>query len=171
MLRAFLAASAALTLLAAPALAADPITATARLATPDGGEAGTVQLTTLPTGTLVQADLRGLPAGPHAFHVHETGSCEGDFKSAGGHFAPEDNAHGFRNAGGPHTGDFPNIHVPEGGTLTVEYFNDRLVLAERLFDDDGAAIVIHQKADDYDSQPAGDAGDRIACGVIEKTGG
>lgn len=153
------------------AQAAGGPTATAVLKTQDGSSAGTVTLSPLPEGSLVEADLTGLPAGSHAFHVHETGDCSGDFKAAGGHYAPDGNDHGLRRAGGPHAGDFPNIHVPEDGTLTVDYVNDRLALDEHLFDDDGAAIVIHAGADDYKSQPAGDAGSRIACGVIEPQDG
>jgi superoxide dismutase, Cu-Zn family len=145
--------------------------ATANLQNQQGEDVGTVELRQMPTGVHIIARLTNLPAGEHGFHIHETGVCEGDFTSAGGHFNPDGSEHGFLVEGGPHAGDLPNIHVPESGELTVEYVNDRVSLEEgaegTLFDDDGSAIVIHSDPDDYQSQPAGDAGARIACGVIE----
>ncbi len=133
-----------------------------------GAVVGEVDFTETPTGLLVTAHLVGLPAGTHAFHLHAKGHCEGDFKSAGGHFNPDGAAHGFLSTEGPHAGDMPNIHVPAGGSLTVEVFlPERLLVGQGgLMDDDGAALVIHEGADDYRSQPAGAAGKRIACGVI-----
>lgn len=153
-----------------PATAAEHAPAVATLKDRDGNTVGTVSLRETPKGVLLTADLDGLPEGTHAFHVHETGTCEGDFKSAGGHFAPDGKAHGFLSADGPHAGDFPNIEVPASRSLTVSYYSDRLSLGDALFDDDGAAIVVHQGADDYTSQPAGDAGERIACGVLGMRG-
>ncbi len=133
-----------------------------------GAVVGEVDFTETPTGLLVAAHLVGLPAGTHAFHLHAKGRCEGDFKSAGGHFNPDGAQHGFLSAEGPHAGDMPNIHVPAGGSLTVEVFlPERLLVGQGgLLDDDGAALVIHEGADDYRSQPAGAAGQRIACGAI-----
>ena len=133
-----------------------------------GAVVGEVDFTETPTGLLVAARLVGLPAGTHAFHLHARGRCEGDFKSAGGHFNPDGTRHGFLSAEGPHAGDMPNIHVPASGSLTVEVFlPERLLVGQGgLMDDDGAALVIHEGADDYRSQPAGAAGKRIACGVI-----
>jgi superoxide dismutase, Cu-Zn family len=153
--------------LAAPAFAAD--TATAILKDPDGKEVGKVTLTAVPTGVLLDADLTALPPGDHAFHIHEFGKCEApDFKSAGGHFNPEEDEHGLMNKAGPHSGDMPNIHVPENGKLHIEVLNQMVNLSQGLLDADGSAIVIHEGPDDYTSDPAGDAGPRIACGVIEK---
>lgn len=153
--------------LAAPAFAAD--TATAILKDPDGKDVGKVTLTAVPTGVLLDADLTALPPGDHAFHIHEFGKCEApDFKSAGGHFNPEEDEHGLMNKAGPHSGDMPNIHVPENGKLHIEVLNQMVNLSQGLLDADGSAIVIHQGPDDYTSDPAGDAGPRIACGVIEK---
>jgi Cu-Zn family superoxide dismutase len=153
--------------LAAPAFAAD--TATAILKDPDGKEVGKVTLTAVPTGVLLDADLTALPPGDHAFHIHEFGKCETpDFKSAGGHFNPEEDEHGLMNKAGPHSGDMPNIHVPENGKLHIEVLNQMVNLSQGLLDADGSAIVIHEGPDDYTSDPAGDAGPRIACGVIEK---
>lgn len=147
-------------------------TATANLRGPDGADLGTVEFQKTPNGaTLLTAQLKGLPPGTHAFHIHETGACEPDFKAAGGHYSPNGHEHGFLVAAGPHAGDMPNLHVPESGELTVEVFNMRVSMDETaeatLFDEDGSAVIIHAGADDYTSQPAGDAGDRIACGVIE----
>jgi len=151
----------------APAFAADQ--ATAVLKDPDGKEVGKVSLTAVPTGVLLDADLTALPPGDHAFHIHETGKCEApDFKSAGGHFNPEEDKHGLMNPAGPHAGDMPNIHVPESGKLHIEVLNQMVHMSRGLFDEDGSAIVIHQGPDDYVSDPAGDAGSRIACGVITK---
>ncbi len=133
----------------------------------DGEPVGSVTFFALPHGTLLHARLTGMPVGAHAFHVHETGICEPPFDSAGGHYDPDDAAHGFVAEDGYHAGDFPNIHVPATGRLEVEFFSTALVLDERLFDEDGASVVIHAEPDDYVSQPAGDAGPRIACGVIE----
>jgi len=150
-----------------PSLAADR--ASAVLMDPDGKEVGKVTFIAVPTGILIDADLTGLPPGDHAFHIHAVGKCEApDFKSAGGHFNLEEDEHGLMNEAGPHAGDMPNIHVPETGKLRIEVLNQMVFLREGLFDDDGSAIVIHEGPDDYASDPAGDAGARIACGVIVK---
>ena len=169
--------TAALSLAAAslltPALAQDMPSATASLVGVDGTDHGTVTFQQTPNGVLLTADLTGVPAGAHGFHVHETGLCEpGDeFQSAGGHFTGVSDTHGVLVEGGPHSGDMPNIHVPESGDLMIEVLNTRISLMEDgegyLMDDDGSAIMIHSGADDYESQPSGDAGSRVACGVIE----
>ncbi|MEZ5829319.1 MAG: superoxide dismutase family protein, partial [Hyphomicrobiales bacterium] len=143
--------------------------ATAVLKDPDGNQVGTVTLFEAPSGVLLDVDLTAVPSGDHAFHIHETGKCEApDFKSAGGHFNPEEDKHGLLNKAGPHAGDMPNIHVPETGKLMIEILNQRIDLNDGLLDDDGSAIVIHEGPDDYVTDPAGDAGPRIACGVITK---
>ena len=153
--------------LAAPAFAADQASAT--LLDPEGKEVGKVILTAVPTGVLLAANLTALPPGDHAFHIHGVGKCEApDFKSAGGHFNPEEDEHGLMNGTGPHAGDMPNIHVPESGQLKIEVLNQMVNLKQGLLDQDGSAIVIHQGPDDYVSDPAGDAGPRIACGVITR---
>jgi len=152
---------------AAPAQAAGK--ASAILKDADGKEVGTATLTDTPGGVLINLDLTSVPAGDHAFHIHAAGKCEPpDFKSAGGHFNPDETEHGLENAEGPHAGDMPNIHVPADGKLNVEVLNVDVSLSDdsALLDDDGAALVIHAGPDDYRSDPAGDAGARIACGVI-----
>ena len=141
--------------------------ASATLSLGDGGGGGTASLTETASGVvLFKADLTGLPEGIHAIHIHETGTCEApDFKSAGGHLAGG-KEHGILSAGGPHPGDIPNITASADGTATLEFFMTGISMAD-VMDNDGSAVVVHAAADDYTSQPAGDAGDRISCGVIE----
>jgi len=143
--------------------------ASATLTNRDGETVGTVTLQETANGVLLRAEFDGLPPGTHGFHIHETGLCTPDFSAAGGHFAGGGESHGFIVATGPHAGDLPNIHVPESGRLTVEMFNDRITLDAgqgAIREGDGSAIIVHAGADDYESQPSGDAGERIACGVI-----
>jgi len=161
----WLAAPLAAAILTAPAFAADQ--ASAVLKDAQGNEVGKATLTAVPSGVLITLDLTAVLAGDHAFHIHAIGTCEPpDFKSAGGHFNPEEDQHGLLNPAGPHAGDMPNIHVPDIGTLTVEVLNPMVSLKDGLLDDDGSALVIHAGTDDYKTDPAGNAGDRIACGVI-----
>jgi Cu-Zn family superoxide dismutase len=155
-------------LMAASAYAAD--TASAVLKDKNGKEVGTVALTQTPSGVLMRLELTAVPPGDHAFHVHAIGKCEPpDFKFAGGHYNPDQTKHGLMNPEGPHAGDMPNLHVPAGGMLTVEILNPMVSLSADpapLFDQDGSALIIHAGADDYQTDPAGNAGDRIACGVV-----
>ncbi len=141
-------------------------TASAAMVDANGDSVGSVTLRATPHGTLLHAMLENLPAGAHAFHVHDVGICEPPFASSGGHFNPGGKKHGFDSAEGMHAGDMPNIHVPDSGALEIEVLNTLLKLDATLFDADGAAIVIHEGPDDYVSDPAGAAGPRIACGVI-----
>lgn len=140
---------------------------------PDDNAIGTGTLIETPHGLLIQAKLTGLPPGPHGFHIHEVGTCDGgdNFKSAGGHYAPNANKHGYMSDNGPHAGDLPNQTVAADGSMLVEVFAPDLRLTEgeaAVLDSDGSAIVIHATADDYRSQPSGASGDRLACGVIEQ---
>lgn len=166
------AALAAVAIAAAPAAAQVEQTVLATFVGVDGEELGTANLTETPNGVLISTDVRGLPEGVHAFHIHETGECDPatGFESAGGHYAPEGNEHGYLNEGGPHAGDMPNQTVHSGGVMQTDVFNPRVSLASdapnTLLDDDGSALVIHAGADDYVSNPAGDAGERIACAAI-----
>jgi superoxide dismutase, Cu-Zn family len=163
----WLAASLGAALLAVPALAADK--ASAVLKDAQGTEVGKATLTTTPSGVLIGLDLTALPAGDHAFHIHAVGKCEPPkFESAGPHFNPDSTKHGLMNPEGPHAGDMPNLHVPDSGKLYVEVLNPTVTLSAEsaLLDADGSAIVVHAGADDYRTDPAGNAGDRIACGVI-----
>jgi Cu-Zn family superoxide dismutase len=157
------------------ALALVPATAradaSATLRDTSGQKVGAVQLRETPRGVLLHIGLDGLPPGKHAFHVHERGRCEGPFDSAGGHFEPKGRAHGYLNPKGSHAGDLPNVVVSADGKADVEVVSAELRLASgpgELFDDDGAAVIVHAGPDDYATDPAGNAGGRIACGVLER---
>src|SRR5262245_14753170 len=155
--------------IASPALAVDKASAVPK--DKNGKEVGKVELTDTPSGVLMRLTLDGIPPGDHAIHVHAVGKCEPpDFKSAGPHFNPDETKHGLTNAEGPHAGDMPNLHMPDSGMLTVEVLNEMVTLnAEPALldlDKDGSALVVHAAADDYQTDPAGNAGDRIACGVV-----
>lgn len=149
--------------------ASDPKTfAMAVLSGTDGAEIGSVSLIENVEGASIEVTATGL-SGSHGFHIHQTGDCSAeDFTSAGGHLNPQDKEHGSQNPAGKHLGDMPNLESDENGTATaslqLEY--DVALLKAWVFDDDGAAIVIHAGPDDYQSDPAGDAGPRIACGVL-----
>lgn len=155
-------------LIGGPALAAGP-DAMAELTTSEGQPAGHVEIRQARDGTIFHAELQGLPAGWHSFHVHEAGSCKDGFKAAGGHYAPAGHGHGLMAEGGAHAGDLPNIHVHQDGTARAEFHSARLNVTggeAPLMDEDGSAIVIHAQPDSYGSEAG--AGARIACGVIAK---
>jgi Cu-Zn family superoxide dismutase len=122
------------------------------------------------SGVLIKVELQNVPPGTHAFHIHTTGKCDPpDFMTAGGHFNPGGMKHGLVAAGGPHAGDMPNVSVPADGKLSFEVLDTNVTLAagqKSLLDADGSALVLHAMGDDYASDPAGNAGGRIACGVI-----
>ncbi len=136
----------------------------AEIKTAEGESVGMATATATPSGLmLITLELTGLPQGIHGAHIHETGTCTPpDFDSAGGHLSG-DKDHGVMSANGPHPGDLPNIHVPESGALTVEYFVAGLT-TEMMADDDGSAIILHAHPDDYVGQPTGHAGARLGCG-------
>lgn len=157
---------------AAMALAAQaPETARAELKNAEGQVVGQATVTDAPQGVLIHVTLTGVPEGTHAFHVHAVGKCEPPFTTAGGHFNPASKQHGIENPAGMHAGDLPNIEVPATGHLTFDVFDRDVTIKagpNSLFDADGSSIVIHQGKDDYKSDPAGNAGARIACGVVTK---
>ena len=146
-------------------------TATAAMKGADGKEVGSVNLTQTSQGVLINVSVKGLPPGEHAFHVHAVGKCEPPFTSAGGHFNPASKKHGMLSPDGQHAGDMPNLHIPQSGELTVEVLNVNITLEKgkpnSVFDTDGSAVVIHAGSDDYKTDPTGEAGGRIACGVIQ----
>ena len=152
------------------AMPASAQTAKAVLKDQKGVDVGTVDLTQTPAGVMLKLSLKGVPAGERAFHIHGVGKCEAPFASAGGHFNPGGHKHGLL-VGQGHAGDMPNLHVPAGGVLEVEILNAAVTLEKgkpnSLFQDGGTSIVIHAGKDDYKSDPAGNAGDRIACGIIQ----
>ncbi len=167
----------AATALAGPAAAVSPSEPAdafwARMHDTDGNRVGTVTLEATTTGTvLLNASFEGLPEGSHGFHIHETGACSPDFEAAGGHFAPRGHSHGILEGEGRHAGDLPNVTVPASGNTHVQFFVEGVSLVKGeegyLLDADGSAFIVHAGPDDYESQPAGDAGGRIACGVIER---
>ncbi len=147
------------------------ITASAEILDTAGRSLGMVNLAQGPQGVLVTADLSGLPPGGHAFHIHSVGSCSPDFSAAGGHFAPNDESHGFMYSTDMHAGDLPNIYVNADGAARADTFTDDITLASddnrSLFDSDGSAIIVHEKPDDY-GEDSSVAGSRIACGVIQR---
>ena len=158
------------TLGVAASLPAHAQTAKAALKDAGGKDVGTVQLIQTPHGVLLKMALKGVAPGEHAFHIHAVGKCEPPFTSAGGHFNPANKKHGMEAKEGSHAGDMPNLYVPANGQLTVDVANHMVTLAKEqpnsVFDADGSAIIIHAGADDYKTDPTGNAGDRIACGVI-----
>jgi Cu-Zn family superoxide dismutase len=146
-------------------------TASAPLKDAQGKEVGSANLTQTPRGVLINLSVKGLPPGEHALHVHAVGKCEPPFTSAGGHFNPDHKKHGLMANEGAHAGDMPNLHIPQNGDLTVEVLNATVTLEKgkpnSLLDSDGSALVIHAGTDDYKTDPTGDAGGRIACGVVQ----
>jgi Cu-Zn family superoxide dismutase len=145
-------------------------TAIANFIGKDGKETGRALLTAGKNGVLMEVEVTGLPAGTWVgFHVHETGKCDAahDHKSAGAHFNPGETEHGFLAANGPHAGDMPNQYVGADGMLRAQVFNSMVKLDDTKTGIRGRALMIHAKADDNRSQPAGDAGDRLACAVIQ----
>jgi superoxide dismutase, Cu-Zn family len=136
----------------------------------EGETIGTASLRATKDGVRLTINVNGLPEGLHAVHVHSMGKCEGPaFTSAGPHFNPMNKKHGLENPAGPHAGDLPDMYVEKNGAGRYEVLMDRITLGSgetSIFDADGSAIVIHVTADDNVTDPTGNSGDRIACGVI-----
>lgn len=148
----------------------DTESVTVEMTNRQGGSAGVVHVMPAATGVQLHVQLTGLTPGEHGFHVHEQGECTPPaFESSGGHFAQEGQQHGLQNPQGPHTGDMPNLVANAGGAVDTTFTLDRLSLqrgaANAVF---GRALVVHAGADDYRTDPAGAAGDRVACGVIRQ---
>ena len=158
-------------LLATAASAQDVGTAKTNFVDAEGEIVGTAEISDAASGgVLIRIDISGLPEQTWvAFHVHETGTCdhETDHESAGGHFNPDSKDHGYWAANGPHAGDMPNQFVNAEGNLRAEVYNHALTLTESDNGIRGRALMIHAKGDDYRSQPSGDAGDRLACAVVQ----
>jgi Cu-Zn family superoxide dismutase len=158
-------------LYATAALPAMAQTASAPLKDAQGKEVGSANLTQTPRGVLINIAVKGLPPGEHAFHVHAVGKCEPPFTTAGGHFNPDTKKHGLLAADGAHAGDMPNLHIPQSGDLTIEVLNAAITLEKgkpnSVFDADGSALIVHAGSDDNKTDPTGEAGGRIACGVVQ----
>ncbi len=152
------------------AMARPAAAVTAQMQGPAGRDFGTLTLTETSGGIAISGRLAGLPPGEHGFHIHTTGKCDGpSFETAGAHWNPTNRAHGMNNPAGPHFGDLTNLMVGEDSSVTVQATTPGGTLhgENSLLDGDGAAVVIHAAADDYQSNPAGNAGNRIACGVVK----
>jgi Cu-Zn family superoxide dismutase len=147
-------------------------TAHADIINAKGEKIGTATLEPAKEGVKINLNVSQLPPGTHALHVHAVGKCDPpDFKSAGGHFNPDNKKHGSKNPEGAHAGDLPNFDVGPDGSAKVSVVAPNVTLgdgANSVFHPEGTALVIHEKADDYMTDPAGNAGARIACGVVQK---
>jgi Cu-Zn family superoxide dismutase len=142
----------------------------ATLTLPDGQPAGSVQIVAGGNRVTLAAGVTGIAPGVHGIHLHTTGACRApDFASAGGHLNPLGRHHGTLAPDGAHAGDLPNLTVKAGGSgaLTADLSGTPDQVRSWLFDADGAAIVVHADPDDYKSDPSGNSGARIACGVIK----
>jgi Cu-Zn family superoxide dismutase len=156
--------------LPALSLAAPPAAVALRDA--QGAPTGTATLTEADGGVRVTVSVKGVAPGLHGLHLHAVGKCEGpDFKSAGPHFNPSSKEHGLDNPRGSHAGDMPNLNVGPDGSGTGEFVARGATLGSgpgSLFPEGGTALVLHAAPDDLKSDPAGNAGARIACGVVQR---
>ena len=147
---------------------AEPMTAVATLQTADGQPAGTATATASGDQVMISLAVENLPAGEHGVHVHTVGACEAPkFESAGPHWNPNEQTHGLEGDEGQHAGDMPNLTVAEDGTGTLEYTLEGGATFAGLMDADGSAFMVHAGRDDQATDPSGNSGDRIACGVFQ----
>jgi Cu-Zn family superoxide dismutase len=144
--------------------------AAAPLRNAEGQVLGMAIFTQEAQGVRISVTVKGLSPGEHGIHIHSVGKCEPpDFLSAGPHFNPTNKKHGLTNPEGPHAGDLPNLVVGEDGSAVYEHITDRVTLTPgelSLFDEDGSSLVIHAGPDDQMTDPAGNSGARVLCGVI-----
>jgi superoxide dismutase, Cu-Zn family len=137
-----------------------------------GKSIGRAALSEREGGVLITVNVKGLPQGLHAVHIHSVGKCEAPaFTSAGPHFNPLNKKHGFKNPDGPHAGDLPDMYINKDGVGRYEALMQSITLGPgetSVFDTDGSTVIVHVTADDNVTDPAGNSGDRIACGVITK---
>lgn len=172
-----LAAAACTTTQTTTSVSAEPMqTARAEMRDAAGRDLGTVNVLFTSSGVRLTGTLAGLPAGTHGFHFHSVGRCEGTlatpFETAGGHYNPAGREHGTLNPAGPHAGDLPNAAVDAGGRLALADTGATAAMSETarngVFDADGTALILHAQADDYRTNPSGNSGARIACGVVRR---
>jgi superoxide dismutase, Cu-Zn family len=156
----------------AGAVAPTESTARAQLRNAVGQTVGTATFTQTGKGLRVDLEVQGLPPGVKAVHVHAVGRCDPpDFATAGSHFNPQGRQHGAKNPEGPHAGDLPNVSVGADGRGRLESTTELLTLQRApnsLFDADGSALVVHAAPDDLRTDPTGNSGARIACGVVTR---
>ena len=149
-----------------------PKSAHADIVNAQGQKIGTATIVPAKKGVKIEVNVSQLPPGKHGIHIHAVGKCEGPaFTTAGGHLNPDMKKHGKDNPEGPHAGDLLMIDVKADGTAKATLLDTMVTLADgpnSLFHDGGTSIVIHEKEDDYKTDPAGNSGARIACGVIQK---
>jgi len=149
-----------------------PKLAHADIVNAQGQKIGTARILPAKEGVKINVSVSQLPPGTHGIHIHAVGKCEGpDFKTAGGHLNPDSKKHGKDNPDGPHAGDLLNLEVKADGTARATFLDKNVTLGDgpnSVFHEGGSAIVIHEKEDDYKTDPAGNSGARIACGVIQK---
>jgi len=174
-MRLFLIASTAVLVLAGCTTLGDIPTAklaTATLKQANGAPAGTAVITAAGDKLTITVAVAGLAPGLHGTHLHMVGKCEAPgFTTAGGHLNPTSHQHGTQNPAGPHFGDLPNLSIDTNGagTFTADLTATRAEAEAALFDADGTAIVIHAGPDDYKTDPSGNSGGRIACGVLQRS--
>jgi len=149
--------------------------ATAELKNAKGDAVGTANFWEDANGVRIAVQVRGISAGKHGIHIHAAGKCDPPgFMTAGGHFNPGGKKHGLKNSAGPHAGDLPNLEVAGDGTGQLEYLTKLVTLGagpNSLFGPNGGALVVHANPDDDMTDPTGNSGGRIACGVIMKAAG
>lgn len=145
--------------------------ARAELRDKDGKTVGQARFVQQDGGVRTIVQVSGVPPGRHGIHIHAVGKCDApDFTTAGGHFNPFNGKHRLENADGPHAGDLPNLDVSQDGRGSLDFTNQLLTLksgaSSTLFDSDGNALIIHANMDDQKTDPAGNSGGRVACGII-----
>jgi Cu-Zn family superoxide dismutase len=149
-----------------------PKSAHADIVNAEGQNIGTAKIVPAKKGVKIEVSVSQLPPGKHGIHIHAVGKCEGPaFTTAGGHLNPDTKKHGKENPEGPHAGDLLMIDVKADGTAKATLLDTMVTLGDgpnSVFHDGGTSIVIHEKEDDYKTDPAGNSGARVACGVIQK---